>query len=404
MGLLAVAVVLLVVLVIHAFNTTIMKPISNRFSPSICVTHDCNLNCIYCYQKHDIIHRMQLDTAKECIDWIFHNVPDYTEGIEVIFIGGEPLLEFKLLKNILSYTCDNYNGTDFIFFANTNGTVLDKEMKQWFTSHKNRFVLGLSLDGTKETHNANRCGSFDMIDFEFFLKNWPEQGVKMTLSEFSLPHLAENIKFIHSLGFVDITGVNFAEGNFDWNKDDYIKIIIPQLKELVEFYDKNDFLEINQMLDLNLFYCEEKNKKMKKWCGIGTGAIFFDTDGKKYPCPYVTPMTFSETELLDMLTTNYKMESDFIDETCFNECYIYPICRTCAGANYLVNKTFKVRNKSYCRLQKLIALFVADLYSRRIIKNQKWLNNEILYNTIEAIKNIKNIYLPEFSEYINKIN
>jgi len=380
-----------------------MKPVSNRFNPSICVTHDCNLSCIYCYQKHDTMHRMSIDTAKSCIDWIFHNVPDYAEGVEIGFIGGEPLLEFELLKSIVSYTCNNYRGNDFIFFATTNGTVLNDEMKQWFTMHKNCFVLGLSLDGARETHDVNRCNSFDMIDFDFFLQNWPEQGVKMTLSKFSLAHLAENIKFIHSLGFNEIVGVNLAAGDFDWNKDNYIRILTPQLEELVKFYTENDSLNINQMLDLSLYICEAKNKEKKKWCGIGTGTIFFNIDGKRYPCPFVTPMTFSEMEIKDILSTDFKNEENFIDETCFNECYIYPICPTCAGSDYFINKTFNNRNKSSCRIQKLIALFAADLYAKRIVKNPKWLDGDILYNTIEAIKKIKELYLPVFSDYINQM-
>jgi sulfatase maturation enzyme AslB (radical SAM superfamily) len=376
-----------------------MEPVSSRFGPSLCVTHDCNLNCSYCYQKHDSMHKMSFDTAKNCVDWIFNNVPEWAEGIELGFIGGEPLLEFELLRSIVSYTRKNYKVKDLVFFATTNGTVLNNEMKQWFNAHKDCFVLGLSLDGTRETHNANRSNSFDLIDFDFFLKNWPEQGVKMTLSEYSLFHLADNIKFIHSLGFNNIRGVNIFEGNFDYSSESSIKILIPQIKELVEFYVENESLQINQMLDSDIYTCALRNREKKKWCGIGVGTIFFDTDGKKYPCPYVTPMTFTENELKEILLTDYKNDTDFIDDTCFNDCYIYPICPTCAGAGYMANKTFKIRNKTTCRFHKLAALFTADLYARRIIKNQKWLGEEILYYTIEAIKKIRELYLPEFNSF-----
>jgi len=113
-------------------------------------------------------------------------------------------------------------------------------MKQWFSEKKDIFKLGLSLDGKKDTHDYNRCNSFDSIDIDFFLNNYPEQGIKMTLSEYSLPHLADDIKYIYSLGFKEIDGVNLAEGAFDWSKDIYIKILMPQLKELVDFYVEND--------------------------------------------------------------------------------------------------------------------------------------------------------------------
>lgn len=147
----------------------------SRFSPSLCITHNCNLNCIYCYQNHDK-KRMMLGTAKKCIDWIFDNIPSYADGgVEIGFIGGEPLLEFNLIKQIVAYTCSKPRNVNYMFFASTNGTLLDDEMKKWFAAHKNCFWLGLSVDGAKETQDNNRSNSFDAIDFDFFLQNWPEQ-------------------------------------------------------------------------------------------------------------------------------------------------------------------------------------------------------------------------------------
>lgn len=372
-----------------------------RFCPSLCVTHNCNLNCVYCYQKHDSNTRMSLETSKKCIDWIFNNIPDYaTDGVEVGFIGGEPLLEFELLKEIVSYTCSKYSSVSHVFYATTNGSILTDEMKEWFTAHRKCFVLGLSLDGAKETHDANRSNSFDSIDFDFFMRNWTEQGIKMTLSEFSLPRLAENIKFVHSLGFKNIKGVNLAEGEFDWSKDEYIKVLIPQLKDLVDFYVENENLTLNQMLDKHIYFCEHKSDKSRKWCGIGTGCFFFDTDGKRYPCPFVTPMTFSESELADIVNTDFNNHDNFIDDECVNDCYIYPLCPTCHGSDYLNCKTFSQRDKRRCRIQKLIALFSADLHAKRILKNPKLYDENILYNTIEAIKKIRQLYLPEFEGYL----
>jgi sulfatase maturation enzyme AslB (radical SAM superfamily) len=174
---------------------------------------------------------MSLEVAKECIDWIFNNVPNYAEQIEIDFIGGEPLLEFKLIKQIVNYTRTMYSDKKFIFFATTNGTLLDDESKKWFTSHKDCFVLGLSLDGDKETQDMNRSGSFDLIDIAFFVNNYQTQGIKLTISDFSLPRLAGNIKFLHSVGFHNIRGVNLAEGNkFDWSSNKYI---IPLLSGLI---------------------------------------------------------------------------------------------------------------------------------------------------------------------------
>lgn len=372
-----------------------------KFSPSLCVTHSCNLNCVYCYQQHKTSERMSFDTAKGVIDWIFSHVPPGAESVGIDFIGGEPLLEFDLIRKIVAYTCAEKRAVPYMFFATTNGTLLTDEMKRWFTEHKRCFVLGLSLDGTRDTHNHNRSGSFDRIDTDFFLRNWPEQGVKMTLSDYSIPRLAENIKFVHSLGFKRIRGVNLAEGSYDWSDEEYIRLLIPQLRELVDFYLENDQLLPNQMLDKRIEFCEAKNRERQKWCGIGTGCPFFDVDGKRYPCAFTTPMTFSAEELERILTTDFTDHDAFVDEDCFTNCYLYPICPTCSGANYLNNSSFKARDKRRCRVQKLIALFMADMQARKIAKNPAAFDDDTLYHKIEAIKKIRSLYLKEFQPYFS---
>jgi len=341
---------------------------------------------------------MQFDTAKKILDELFENVSNNAEKIEIKLIGGEPLLEFDLIKEIVSYTYSKKQNEKCVFYVVTNGTLLSNEMKEWFTAHKNWIVLVLSLDGARETHNYNRCNSFDKIDIDFFLSNWPNQGVKMTLSEYSLPRLAENIKFLHSCGFKKINGVNLAEGNFDWGREDYIKLLVLQLKELVEFYVENDTLEINQMLGKRLELCEAKDRERKKWCGIGYGHFHY-IDGKVYPCDLVNPMAFTENELSEILRTDFSNDDNFIDEDCFENCYIYPICPNCLSTNYLVNKTFKKCDKRRCRVQKLVSLFIADLHTKRIIKNPKTYDVDLLYHTIEAIKKIRLLYFSEFEEY-----
>lgn len=370
-----------------------------RFSPSLCLTHTCNLDCIYCYQNHDGNNRMTFETACESIDWIFSNIPEDMNGVEITFIGGEPLIEFELIKEIYKYTHNKYPNESYIFYATTNGTVLNDEMKAWFADRKDHFVLGLSLDGMPDTHNHNRSNSYEQIDIDFFLKTWPNQGVKMTLSDYSLKNFADNVIYIHNLGFKEIDGVNLFEGEFDWSDEKYIRSIIPELKKLVDFYVDNDHLIIDQMLGRQIDMCQEPNRPKRKWCGIGTGTIFFDTDGTRLPCPFVTPMTFNKDELEEIMETDFENNSAFVDDECFESCYIYPICPMCPGANYLVKKTFSERDKSKCRIQKLITLYSADLQARRLIKNQNSLPENRVYNTIAAIEKIKGIFLEEFEEY-----
>ncbi|MGN0669953.1 MAG: radical SAM protein, partial [Oscillospiraceae bacterium] len=159
---------------------------STSFCPSLCVTHRCNLSCVYCYQNNKSNARMTIDTAKKCIDDIFRSIPEKTEIIEISFIGGEPLLEMDLIKAVYDYTIGKYPDSRLRFFATTNGTMLSDDDKEWFKARKNKFVLGLSLDGTPNTHNVNRSNSFDRIDIPFFVETWPKQGPKMTISKYTI--------------------------------------------------------------------------------------------------------------------------------------------------------------------------------------------------------------------------
>ena len=342
---------------------------------------------------------MTPEIAVNSINWILDHVPENTERIDFILSGGEPLLEFELIKEIFDYVRGRKISIPYIFMASTNGTILTDEMKTWFTKYRDIFRLVLCLDGNKETHNINRDNSFDKIDIDFFVRNWPNQGIKVTISEYTLGHFAENIKFLHSAGFKSIEGVNFAENGTNWDREENIKILIPQLKELADFYLSNEEYHLNQMFDRRIDCCETNSKEYKKWCNIGTGTPFFDIDGSIYPCSFVTPMSFNKDELHNILQTDFTDDRNFTDDECINECYIYPICPTCAAANYRMNKSFKKRNKSKCRMQKLITLHIADYQARKIRRKPIDYDKAVLYFTIEAIKKIRDLYLDDFKEY-----
>ncbi|MGP1432284.1 MAG: hypothetical protein ACTTJ4_08225 [Treponema sp.] len=238
--------------------------------------------------------------------------------------------------------------------------------------------------------------------FDFFLTTWPDQYAKMTLSEYSLYHLAASIPFVYSLGFKQITGVNLAEGDFNWDDDELIRNFIVQLEQLKHFYLKNPQYT-GHLFDKEIAQCAAPERSIRKWCGIGEGMTFFDYDGRQYPCPYCTPMTFSYSELKRIQRTDFHNPSEFLDRQCYDHCYIYPICSTCAGGNYQTHHTFKKRAKNKCRIQKLLALFSADYWAKKLTSQRVGLSNSQTYYTIEAIKQIRTLYLPEFIPYMLKI-
>ena len=371
---------------------------AKTYNPTVSLTHRCNLNCVYCYQHHDS-GRMTFDTAKKVVDKIFAERPIDCTGIKVGFIGGEPLLEFELMKQLCEYAWQTHHEIPYLMYATTNGTLLTQEMKEWFVKNLKRFQLGLSLDGAKRTQDLNRSNSFDKIDIPFFQKYYLGQGVKMTLSEHSLETLSDDIIFIHKLGF-DVKGANLAEGEFNWNQEKYLPVVARELKKLVNFYVENPDVKVCQFFDKNLALCESQNRTKKKYCGTGTTAVFFDIDGCEYLCPFITPMTFSEEEIAGIKKTDFTDAENFVDDECFKNCYAYPLCPSCAGSNYKLCGTFSKHERGKCRITKLIALFAAELYAQRIYRKQVQYDDAKLFHTIEAIKKIKALYFDEFKEYI----
>lgn len=165
---------------------------------------NCNLNCTYCYEHHKSNSFMSFDIAKNIIDNELKNALS-TETYEIEFFGGEPFLNFPLIKEIVDYVQTKYHNLKVYFNASTNGTLVHGEIKEWLMEHKDVFSPGLSLDGTKEMHDINRPfkkgnnSSFDAIDIDFFKNFHKNPHAKMTISPATLSQMAQGIKFIHSL-------------------------------------------------------------------------------------------------------------------------------------------------------------------------------------------------------------
>lgn len=103
--------------------------------------------------------------------------------LEIDFMGGEPLLRFDLIKEIVEWMETSNHNIPFICFASTNGTLISEEMKTWFRNHRKTMVLGISYDGIENAQNINRGEQAKNIDLDFFCKTWPFQGFKMTISK-----------------------------------------------------------------------------------------------------------------------------------------------------------------------------------------------------------------------------
>ena len=166
------------------------------------VTNSCNLNCVYCYEIHKTLHKMDFETATRAILDVFDETG--FDGVSIQFMGGEPLLAFPLIKDVSEWLWSKNIKYPYSLFAATNGTLLNEEMKNWFTANKHRISLGLSFDGDVSTQNTNRSNSASLVDLDYFRDTWPESSVKMTISTDSLKNLCNNVVFLEEKGFTKI--------------------------------------------------------------------------------------------------------------------------------------------------------------------------------------------------------
>lgn len=355
-------------------------------SITLTLTNNCNLCCSYCFEHEKSNERMSFETAKAIIDKELPREVNSEETFYIELFGGEPFLEFELIKQIYDYVLTTYPKINWIMFSSTNGTLVHGEIQEWLKKSC-RFVCGLSLDGNKAMHDINRSNSFDLIDLDFFIKQYPTQSVKMTISLESLPMLCDGIKFLHEKGF--LINCNLAYG-IDWSDDNNLKILERELTKLVDFYIENPNLKPCSMLELPIIQLGiPRNKNtIHKFCGTGTHMTAYYIDGTPYPCHFFTPMSIGDelskqAKKIDFCT---EISIDDLDKKCIN-CPIVDSCPSCYGSNYLSTGNIYLRDENLCKLTKVI--FKARSYYRA----KQWELGQLKLSEAEEYALLKSILI-----------
>lgn len=320
----------------------------------------CNLNCVYCYEKDKSSKEtFSIEAAKSILKRTLCTVTP--RGTLINFHGGEPFLSFEKIKSLCEWAWAQKFPEKFTFFATSNGTLIHGRIKEWLFNHRKEFIVSLSLDGTREMHNANRSNSYDKIDVDFFVRTWPRQGVKVTISPLTLNTLAKGIIFIHEKGFTDIRA-NLAQMTV-WDakyKDMYEK----QLQILSEYYLVNPQLDRCSLFKVPFHAL--KSKIIRKWCGAGTEMQAIDINGKCYPCHLFFPSVCGEEKAKHSFDfTDYH---NYTSSKCIN-CPFIAICPTCYGSNYIERGDISLRDMNLCALEKIRFKVVAQFEYKRIVES-----------------------------------
>ncbi len=358
----------------------------NRKIIVLTLTENCNLDCMYCFEKAKTKGTMTIQIAKSVIQYEFNNSDGYDE-IEIDLFGGEPTLCKSLIQELVEWTNAQEFKKPYIFFLETNGTLVHGEFQEWLIENKDHVNVGLSLDGTPKTHNRNRSNSYNLIDINFFLLHYPEQSVKMTINSTTIGSLFQDIVHLHRLGFSDIVA-SFAHG-IVWEKDKIDNDLREELKKLCDYYLDHPELAECSIFDMQLHNIFRTEKAIEKWCGTGSSMISYGIDGTKYPCHTFQSNTTTTSKSIELDEIDFDNIVDFRDSECFG-CILEVVCPNCYGMNYVANGDILKRDKGLCMIVKAQALAVSYLRAKQIENNPKRREPNEIYQTITAIKAIQN--------------
>ncbi len=309
------------------------------------VAHICNLNCEYCFASQGKYNGdrgvMSFETGKRALDFLIEN-SGTRKNLEVDFFGGEPLMNWEVVKDLVKYarSIEKKHNKNFRFTLTTNGMLIDDEVIEF--SNKEMSNLVLSLDGRKEIHDAYRVdyngkGSFDKIvpKFQEFVKRRGNKDYYMrgTFTHAN-PDFLEDIKVMLDLGFTELSmePVVCAPGEKSELTKEDMEIIFKQYEDLATLMlerkrEGRPFTFYHYMIDLKDGPCIYKRIS---GCGSGTEYMAVTPWGDLYPChQFVGDEKYKLGDIWKGVT-NDKIQNEFLS------CNVYEReeCKNCWARLY----------------------------------------------------------------------
>lgn len=318
---------------------------------SLAITHACNLNCVYCFEKHKDVGMgmMSFDTAKRILGQEFKRFAlrdrTGTDRFAIEFFGGEPLVNFKLIKAVYEWVKTQELSFPLIFQMTTNGTLFTPEILDWFTSVKDHFRVVISVDGDDMMQALNRGVSPKKIPMDFIARNWPNSYFKMTVSNDTLPFYSQGIIELTKRGYH--VPSSLAEGT-EWSLDE-AEIYRKELLKIGTFYLQNPKYKMEQPFNMSFEKLMYESPVPPKNCGVGTSTEIYDTDGQVYPCHLFLPIVHGGNLKEIIGGIDFTNDTSLIDEHCM-KCPLVRLCRTCYGYNLLDRGSVSMRDLRKCKM------------------------------------------------------
>jgi len=342
------------------------------------ISHSCNLNCKYCYEWYKDNRMMTWEQVVSILEKEFLNQAEVIESVDLI--GGEPLLNFHLIPRISEWVWAHSPQTKI--FARTNGTLLDDEKKVWFIKNKDRFILGLSMDGMPDVNFINR--GVKNIDYDFFVNNWADNPIKMTFFPSSIHLLADSAIMLYDKGY-KLTG-GLAQG-VKWDSK-HCKILDEQLSRLVEYYMIHPSINpMEPIFDLNFekaFWIPDEDVEETP-CWEQANIHSYDCDGELLPCHMFSKIVQGEKKRERILEDMKSIHNELVSAKCI-KCPIRWCCKNCMAMNYQHTGDFgnNININFMCEAQMVAATASAKLI---VLKS---LDRDGMFNTNEEYERVNN--------------
>ena len=290
------------------------------------VAHSCNLNCSYCFASQGNYHGeralMSFEVGKRALDFLVENSGS-RHNLEVDFFGGEPLMNWDVVKRLVAYAreIEKEKNKNFRFTLTTNGLLIDDDVIDFANREMSNVVL--SLDGRKEVHDRFRVdysgkGSFDRIVPKFQKlvearggKNYYMRG---TFTHYN-PDFLKDIETMLDLGFTELSmePVVCDPSSPSALTEEDLPIVLEQYEKLAELMlrrkaEGRPFTFYHYMIDLSGGPCIYKRIS---GCGSGTEYMAVTPSGDLYPChQFVGEEAFCLGNVFDGVK-NFEKQAEF---------------------------------------------------------------------------------------------
>lgn len=344
------------------------------------VTKDCQLACKYCYLVgKNQSERMSFDTAKRAVDYILSSKDLFPEETVIWdFIGGEPFLEVKLIDEIVDYIKTEMFRLDHPWFNSymisltTNGINYHTEKVQKFIlKNLNHLSVGLTIDGTREKHDLNRVykgtnmGSYNDVvkNIPLWLKQFPNDGTKVTISSPDIPYICESVMHLFSLGIHEVH-INCVFEDV-WKDGDDV-LFEEQLVQLADqIIDKELYKDyVCSFFEQNIGKPLDRTLQNDNWCGAGS-MLSIDANGFFYPCTRFAQYSLRSKKARIIGNINDGINKNLLrpfltldrctqsPQECV-DCEVAQGCAWCQGENYdaACTETIFQRSTAICKMHK----------------------------------------------------